>query len=54
MPEQTYFEDVEVGMELPSIPKPVTNRKLVKYAGSSRDYPEAHYDLATTKNGKWG
>ena len=54
MPEQTYFEDVEIGMELPSIPKPVTNRKLVKYAGASRDYSEAHYDLETTTRGKWG
>ena len=54
MPEQLCFEDVEIGMELPPIPKPVTTRKLVKSAGASRDYGEGHYDQERMAKSRWG
>lgn len=44
MAKQICFEDVEVGMELPSIIKRPTTRQLVKWAGASADYAELHYD----------
>ncbi|HAL46302.1 MAG: hypothetical protein FI707_01065 [SAR202 cluster bacterium] len=54
MANQMYFEDVEIGMELTPIPKPVTTRKLVKYSGSSRDFNEIHYDQESTAKTMWG
>jgi acyl dehydratase len=39
-----YFEDVQVGDELPELVKHPTTRQLVKYAGASGDYYEIHYD----------
>ncbi len=53
MPEQLYFEDVEVGADLPPLPKPITTRKLVKYAGASRDFSEIHYDQESTAKTMW-
>lgn len=54
MTKQMYFEDVEEGMELPSILKPITTRKLVKYAGASRDFSEIHYDQDFVGKTMWG
>lgn len=53
MREQLYFEDIEVGSDLPPQPKPVSTRKLVKYAGASRDFNEIHYDQESTAKTMW-
>jgi acyl dehydratase len=42
--KQFYFEDVEVGFELPSLKKEPTTQQLVKYAGASGDFYQIHYD----------
>ena len=44
MGKPLYYEDVEVGMELPPLVKHPTTRQLVKYAGASGDFYEIHYD----------
>jgi acyl dehydratase len=44
MAKQLYYEDVEVGMELPTLVKCPSSRQLVMWAGASGDYYEAHYD----------
>jgi acyl dehydratase len=44
MPAQTYFEDVEVGAEIPPLEKLPTTQQLVKYAGASGDFNPIHYD----------
>ena len=49
MSEQTYFEDVEEGMELPTVEKNPTTQQLVKYAGASGDYYQIHYDQEFAK-----
>lgn len=41
-----YWEDVEVGQDLPSIVKRPTTRQLAQYAGASGDFYEVHYDDA--------
>ena len=45
MAQQVYFEDVQEGMELPTLEKNPTTQQLVKYAGASGDYYQIHYDL---------
>ena len=44
MAEQVFYEDVEVGSEIPCLVKHPTPRQLVKWAGASGDYYEIHYD----------
>jgi len=44
MERQVYFEDVEVGHELPTLEKNPTTQQLVKYAGASGDFYQIHYD----------
>lgn len=44
MGTQVYFEDVEEGMEIPTLLKNPTTQQLVKYAGASGDYYQIHYD----------
>ncbi|MFQ5860419.1 MAG: MaoC/PaaZ C-terminal domain-containing protein [Dehalococcoidia bacterium] len=44
MTETPRWEDVQEGMELPSLVKGPTTRQLVRYAGASGDYYEIHYD----------
>src|SRR5947208_3362132 len=40
-----YFEDVEVGEEIPQLVKPpVTHLQLVRYAGASGDFNPLHTD----------
>lgn len=39
-----YWEDVEVGQELPPLVKQPTTRQLVQYAGAAVDFYEIHYD----------
>src|SRR5438128_217660 len=42
--KQTYFEDVEIGSEIPPLEKDPTTQQLVKYAGASGDFYQIHYD----------
>jgi acyl dehydratase len=42
--KQFYYEDVEVGLELPSLKKDPSTQQLVKYAGASGDFYQIHYD----------
>ena len=44
MVKQLRYEDIAVGMEIPSLVKHPTTRQLVKWAGASGDYNELHYD----------
>ena len=44
MGNQIYFEDIEVGGELPALVKFPTTMQLVKYAGASGDFYQFHYD----------
>jgi len=44
MAEQVYFEDIEVGAEIPPLVKQPSTRQLVLWAGASRDLAEIHYD----------
>jgi acyl dehydratase len=44
MARQIYFEDVEVGREIPSLEKNPTTQQLVRYAGASGDFYQIHYD----------
>jgi acyl dehydratase len=44
MADQLYYEDVQVGQELPELRKHPTTRQLAKWAGASTDYAEIHYD----------
>ena len=39
-----FWEDVQEGMEIPSMVKHPTTRQLVQYAGASGDFYEIHYD----------
>ena len=48
---QIYYEDVEVGTELPTMTKKPTTRQLVKWAGASQDWNELHYDKDAAKKG---
>ncbi len=44
MTEQIYYEDVDVGSEIPSLVKKPTTRQLVMWAGAAGDYNPIHYD----------
>ena len=44
MGNQPFWEDVQEGMEIPSLVKNPTTRQLVRYAGASGDFYEIHYD----------
>lgn len=44
MTRQVFWEDVDTGMDLPSLVKTVSTRQLVQYAGASGDLYEIHYD----------
>jgi acyl dehydratase len=44
-PTKIYFEDVQVGDEIPKLVKPmVTHLQLVRYAGASGDFNPLHTD----------
>lgn len=44
MGNQIYFEDIEVGSEIPALVKHPTPMQLVKFAGASEDFNPIHYD----------
>ncbi|MEW6033710.1 MAG: MaoC/PaaZ C-terminal domain-containing protein [Chloroflexota bacterium] len=52
MAGQLFYEDVEVGMEIPPLTKHPTPMQLVKWAGASGDYNPIHYnqDAAIAQN----
>lgn len=41
-----YWEDIEIGTELPVLRKVATTRMLVQWAGASGDFVPLHYDDA--------
>ena len=41
---QLHWQDVEEGMDVPTLVKNPTTRQLVRYAGASGDFYEIHYD----------
>lgn len=41
---QVHWQDVEEGMDVPTLMKNPTTRQLVRYAGASGDFYEIHYD----------
>lgn len=51
MGNHVYYEDIEVGTELPSMVKHPTTRQLVMWAGASWDYYEIHYDKDAAQKG---
>lgn len=44
MTKQLYYEDVEIGTEIPPLPKVATTKMLVQWAGASGDFNPLHYD----------
>lgn len=44
MAKPVFYEDIEVGGELPTLVKHPTTMQLVKWAGASGDYYPIHYD----------
>ena len=44
MPEQVYYEDIEIDHEIPALVKYPTTMQLVQFAGASGDYYQIHYD----------
>ena len=46
MPEQIYWDDIEVGMEIAPLAKIATTQMLVRWAGASGDFNPLHYDSA--------
>jgi hypothetical protein len=45
-----YWEDVEVGAEIPSLPKTATSQMLVKWAAASGDFNPLHYESTFAEN----
>jgi acyl dehydratase len=48
--EQVYFEEVEVGWELPSIVKDITLPQMAMYSAVCWDFAPIHYDSGTAQN----
>jgi acyl dehydratase len=42
--DQVYWEDIEVGSEIPPLVKDPDPQQLVKWAGASGDFYQIHYD----------
>ncbi|MBM3172491.1 MAG: hypothetical protein FJZ85_02030 [Chloroflexi bacterium] len=42
--KQLYFEDVQDGMEIPTLSKIATSKMLVQWAGASGDFNPLHYE----------
>ena len=42
--QQRYYEDVEIGAELPSLDKPQSVKRFVRWAQASNDLADLHYD----------
>ena len=50
MNKNLYFEDINEGMEIPTIKKNPTTQQLVKYAWASGDFYQIHYDIPFAQN----
>lgn len=50
MADQTYFDDVNEGDEIPSVTKNCSTQQLVVWAGGSGDFYQIHYDLNFAKS----
>ena len=48
--KQVYFEDVEVGQEVPSIKLSPSTQQLVHWAAASGDFYQIHYDTDFAKS----
>jgi len=48
--QQIYFEDVQEGMEIPSISLTPTTQQLVQWAAGSGDFYQIHYDTDFAKS----
>ena len=44
MAKELFYEDVEVGTEIPPLVKDPTTQQLVRWAGASGDFYQIHYD----------
>lgn len=44
MTKKLFWEDVEVGTEIPPLEKKPTSQQLVRWAGASGDFYQIHYD----------
>ncbi|MFC1886268.1 MaoC/PaaZ C-terminal domain-containing protein [Thermodesulfobacteriota bacterium] len=44
MQKELFYEDVEIGAEIPPLEKNATTQQLVKWAGASGDFYQIHYD----------
>lgn len=44
MTKELFYEDVEIGTEIPPLVKQPTTQQLVKWAGASGDFYQIHYD----------
>ena len=49
MTAQPYFDEIQVGDELPLLVKRPSTKELVMYAGASGDFYQIHYDLKFAK-----
>ena len=54
MAKQVYYEDVEVGTEIPPLAKVATTRMLVQWAGATGDFNPLHYDEEFASKTKYG
>ena len=54
MPEQLYWEDIEVGTEITPLAKIATTQMLVRWAGASGDFNPLHYDNAYVESAGLG
>jgi len=42
--QETFWEDVEIGAEIPPLQKNPDSQQLVRWAGASGDFYQIHYD----------
>jgi acyl dehydratase len=50
MVKQLYYEDVEIGQDIPVLQKIATTRMLVQWAGATGDFNPLHYDEEFAKS----
>lgn len=50
MADQVYYEDIDVGDEIPALRKNCSTQQLVIWAGASGDFYQIHYDVNFAKS----
>ncbi len=50
MADQTYWDDVNEGDEIPELKKNCSTQQLVQWAAASGDFYQVHYDVNFAKN----